>query len=181
MAKTNDVRSLLKAHDQASRAVEGAAGGGDLPLGTYQCVVEEPSKSTMIHQDKDNAVRARVLLKVVACADEDYVGRSQSKSWNLISAEGDLDETGVSYFKKDMKTMGVEIEGIGDADETMPGIIGAVVEISVQESKGDATRSDGTPYVNVYINNLITPASQAAGRTKKTAPKKSTAGRGAKY
>jgi len=171
MAKT-DVRSLLKAHDKASKSVEAATGGGsDLPKGDYQCVVEKPANTNLVNQDKDGAVRARVALRVIAAPDEDLIGRKTNTSWNLLSREGDLDETGVAYFKKAMLVMGVEIDGIGDIDETMPAILGATVAVAVVES--DAKREDGTPYLNVFINSLISPASDAPAEPKSGAKKTS--------
>ena len=145
----------LREQDGAFKDVEAAAASGErqpLPAGKYQFRVLEPANTGLVHEDTDGAVRARVSLEVEAAADDELIGRRTSKSWTLLTADGELNEMGVEYLKKDLRTMGVEREdyGLSEVETVMADILGVIVSAGLVLNE-----KNGTKYENVYINSLV--------------------------
>lgn len=152
-----DVRDVLAQFDDVADDIEAMGGRTSLPDGKYQVEVAEPSSGILLAEDSDGATRARIILRVLVANDDSIVGKSVSKSWTLVDANGVLNEVGIGFFKGDLETMGVEWTKLSDAAELLESALGAIVAVEAKTVE----KKDGT-YHNVYINDLVQPASAGA-------------------
>lgn len=135
--------------------------GGTLPVGTYQGIVGAPSSGIMMAEDADGALRCRIILEVVAADDEGLKGRKVGKSWQLIGPDGNLDERGVSFFKRDMTLLGAEVGSLSDAADALEGVCGAIVQFARVDTAGTDRQGKERVYENVYLNTLVEAAKPA--------------------
>jgi len=134
---------------------------GLLPAGRYQFKLDHVKGKSVVVEDTDHVIRARVVLEVITGPDEKRVGARVTKSWNLLSAEGEPDEMGFSILKSELAACGVDVAAI-DASEipgTIEGLIGSIVDAQVVTKTGE----DGTERQNIYINGLAKRAAAAPG------------------
>ncbi len=153
----------LRKFDGAFDGVPEADSFGGLPDGTYQGRVSTSASGVLLTEDKDGALRARIVLEVVACDDEDQIGRKATNSWTLVGADGALNEIGVSYFKKDMRCLGAEVVKLSDAAGALESVLGAVVQFAVKH-KDD---KNGVSRENIYLNTLVEAAPAKKTRNRR--------------
>lgn len=158
----------LREFDGKFDGVPEADSVGGLPEGTYQGEVTMPSSGVLLAEDKDGALRCRLIFEVVAADDEALKGRKVSKSWTLIAPDGRLDEKGVGFFKKDMRTLGVEIEGLSGAADALESTLGAVVQFARVDTTGVSKKTGKeVTYENVYLNSLVTAPPKKNSRKRR--------------
>lgn len=149
-----DVKAILAQFEDEAETVEASGGGAQgIPPGNYQAVVRAPKSGDVVSVDSDDATRARVVFEVVEANDDALVGRRDSKSFNIIGPDGNLDERGLGYLKGFIQTCGAEFDSLENLPETLVALCGTVVEIAVVES--DSTDAQGNPYINIYVNDLV--------------------------
>jgi len=103
--KSGSGRSLAGAWRSAERAARGNAG---FPVGSYEALVVGGEAA-----EGDKGVGA--YLTFLGVNDPEVEGKSQRKYYNIIDADGNPQEQGISYMKADLHDMGIDDDDINDA------------------------------------------------------------------
>ena len=121
-----------------------------LPEGRYSLEVVAPTNGEWIAENKDKAIRARFLLKVVGTVDESLEGKMISKSYVLRQSDGSPGETGFGILKGDLEIMGVAVpESLSRIAEAMQACEGKVIDATAKITE----KASGT-YNNIYFNSV---------------------------
>lgn len=157
-----DVRDVLKQFRGQYKKTEAVAGFVELPAGRYQFEVSLPRSGVAVGKDSDGAVRARIKLTAVVAPSAEFEGKGTSKSWTLVTAEGDLNELGVGILKADLELLGNPAAEMDDIPACLEASQGAVVNATLQRKTDDT----GVERSNIYFNSLAVPAASAGGSKK---------------
>jgi len=166
------VRDRLRSAQEAWNGAETRGRDLVLPQGDYQFrITGPPQGKPVIVEDRDKAIRARIVLEIVGGPDPSLVGKKTTKSWTLLDGTGDPNDVGLSILKGELERLGietvVEMDQIGDV---LDSLTGAVVDAAVVVKTGN----DGVERSNVYFNGMCEEPPKVRGRAVKPEDPKAT-------
>lgn len=134
---------------------------GILPEGRYQFQLYKLDNSALITTDRDQAVRARIGLAVVAGPEGVEVGRKTTKSWTLFE-QGQPSELGFSILKTELEAIGVDVASLdlSQLPELLQSLMGTIVDAEARVKTNDK----GMEYQQIFINGAAT--TKEAGSTE---------------
>jgi len=156
MAEKKDIRKVLSSMKKKWADVQPRGGGfAPLPGGRYQFEIDLPE--TVVGQDSDGAIRARIMLNVVAGPDPELEGRRTSKSWTLVQPDGTPNDIGLEILKRDLEILGLEVDDLSKLAEALQDAAGSIVNATVRVREDSA----GVPREQIFFNSLQQPGPSA--------------------
>ena len=136
MSFFSDHLKALDAEWQNTEAAEST--GSTLPDGRYQAIIE---KAQLLESKNEGRPYLGLYLTVN--------GGPQAGGHAFVNHFFEKDR--LPYLKKDLKTLGFELDSLASLEKELPNMLGLVVDITV---KTNVSQKDGKSYTNTYINRL---------------------------